>query len=215
MPAATVAAARKDLQGIHSSGTGSASMTSIIARPPSSSFSHASNSSTNAPTKSAAATTTSALAKKPRPTPAVPKKAPKPRSVTKCHDCKSVTNRHQVCSYWKPTGITGTKCGKVFCLECLQSKYTVGDDVRGSNDDNESGPFSSNVSACAKSTIEDIMQNPALDSEWHCPSCLGTCQCNTCVVQRKRDEEREMNRLEGERKSKRRAAAHSSYYNFY
>ena len=134
---------------------------------------------------------------------------------TKCHDCKSVTNRHRVCSYWNLKGLTGSKCGKVFCLECLQSKYTVGDDVRGSNDDNESGPFSSNVSACAKSTIEDIMQNPALDSEWHCPSCLGTCQCNTCVVQRKRDEEREMNRLEGERKSKRRTAAHSSYYNFY
>lgn len=193
MPAAGVAAAfaRKDSQGIRSS-EGSASMTSIIARPPSTKLSHV----------------------KPRPTPAVPSKAPKPRSVKKCHDCKSVTNRHRVCSYWNLKGLTGSKCGKVFCLECLQSKYTVGDDVRGS-DDNESGPSSSKNSAVAKSTIEDIMKDPSLDSEWHCPSCLGTCQCNTCVVQRKRDEEREMNRLEGERKSKRRIAAHSSYYNFF
>ena len=90
----------------------------------------------------------------------------------------------------------------------------MGDDVRGSDDD-KSGPASSKISAGAKSTIEDIMKNPLLDSEWHCPNCLGTCQCNTCVVQRKRDEEREMNRLEGERKSKRRTAAHSSYYNFF
>ena len=212
MPAATVAAAGKDSQGICSIGTGSASMTSIIARPPSTTNSHTSNSNTNASTESAAAT--SAPAKKPRPTPAVPKKAPKPRSVKKCHDCKSVTNRHRVCSYWNLKGLTGSKCGKVFCLECLQSKYTVGDDVRGS-DDNKSGPSSSKNSAVAKSTIEDIMKDPSLDSEWHCPSCLGTCQCNTCVVQRKRDEEREMNRLEGERKSKRRIAAHSSYYNFF
>ena len=213
MPAASVAAAfaRKDSQGIRSS-EGSASMTSIIARPPSTKLSHVSNSNTNKTAESAAAT--SAPAKKPRPTPAVPSKAPKPRSVKKCHDCKSVTNRHRVCSYWNLKGLTGSKCGKVFCLECLQSKYTVGDDVRGS-DDNESGPSSSKNSAVAKSTIEDIMKDPSLDSEWHCPSCLGTCQCNTCVVQRKRDEERDMNRLEGERKSKRRIAAHSSYYNFF
>ena len=187
-------------------------------RPPSTTNSHTSNSDSNSNTTkesaAAAAAAASVLAKKPRPTPAVPKKSPKPRGVKKkkCHDCKRVTNIHRVCSYWNLKGITGSQCGKAFCLECLQSKYTVEDDARGSNND-KSGLSSSKNSAGAKSTIEDIMEHPALDSDWHCPSCLGTCQCNTCVTQRKREEERRMNRLEGERKSKRRTAAHSSYYN--
>jgi hypothetical protein len=131
----------------------------------------------------------------------VAKKAPKPRNMKKCHECKNSSNRHRVCNYWKLSGFTGAKCGKVFCIDCLTSKYSAGDDVLG-------------PSKPDGTPIEEIMMNSTLDSEWHCPSCLGTCQCNACVVQRKREEEREKNRGDVERKSQRRSA-HSSYYNFF
>jgi len=142
------------------------------------------------------------VSKKSTPAPVVPKKIPKPRAVKKCHDCRKSSNRHRVCNFWKLSGFTGAKCGKVFCIDCLTSKYSVGDDVHGSkNPDGKS--------------IEEIMRDPTLDSEWHCPSCLGVCQCHVCVAHRKREEEREKNRGDGERKSLRRTTAHSSYYNFF
>lgn len=130
-----------------------------------------------------------------RPTAVVSKKMPKPRVVKKCHDCRKSSNRHRVCNYWKLTGFTGAKCGKTFCIDCLTSKYSVEPD--------------------GNKTIEEIMNDSTLDSEWHCPSCLGTCQCHVCVAQRKREEEREKNRGDSERKSQRRTTAHSSYYNFF
>jgi len=134
---------------------------------------------------------------------AAAKKMPKPRATKKCHECRKSSNRHRVCNFWKLSGFTGAKCGKVFCIDCLTSKYSVGDDVRGD-------PSTPNGN-----DIEEIMRNSNLDSEWHCPSCLGVCQCHVCVAQRKREEEREKNRGDGERKSQRRATAHSSYYNFF
>jgi hypothetical protein len=39
---------------------------------------------------------------------------------------------------------------------------------------------------------------------FRCPSCLGACLCNICVVQRQKEEERERSRKEGERKLSRR-----------
>ncbi|KAL7492842.1 hypothetical protein ACHAWT_005385 [Skeletonema menzelii] len=136
--------------------------------------------------------------KSPPPTAVVSKKMPKPRSMKKCHDCRKSSNRHRVCNYWKLTGFTGAKCGKAFCIDCLTSKYSVGDDVKPDG-----------------KTIEEIMKDSTLDIEWHCPSCLGACQCHVCVAQRKREEERGKNRVDSERKSQRRATAHSSYYNFF
>ena len=140
--------------------------------------------------KEAPSTSAVALKKKSKPL--------KPRTTKKCHDCKKPTNRHRVCNFWKLSGFTGSKCGKVFCMDCLTSKYSVGEDVCSSS--NPSGR-----------SIEEIVANAALDSEWHCPSCLSVCQCVVCVSQRKRDAEREY----GERKSQRRATAHSSYSNFF
>ena len=177
-------AARKDPQVVLS-----ASSATSMSRPPSS-ISNISNNSRTAP------------AKKPPPA-VVPKKAPKPRSIKKCHDCKNSSNRQRVCNYWKLTGFTGAKCGKVFCLDCLTSKYSMGDDVRGPSKPD------------GKLTIEEIMSNTVLDSEWHCPSCLGICQCSVCVVHRNKEEEREKNRGDAERKSQRMTTAHSSYYNFF
>ncbi len=116
-----------------------------------------------------------------------PKKIPKPRAVKKCHDCRKSSNRYRVCNFWKLSGFTGAKCGKVFCIDCLTSKYSVGDDD-GSKPDGKS-----------------------IDSEWHCPSCLGVCQCHVCVAHR----QREKNRRDGGRKSQRKTTAHSSYYNFF
>lgn len=141
--------------------------------------------------------------KKSQPASVVPKKTPKPRAVKKCHDCRKSSNRHRVCNFWKLSGFTGAKCGKVFCIDCLTSKYSVGDDVHD-------GSKKSNGKS-----IEEIMKDPALDFEWHCPSCLGVCQCHVCVAHRKREEEREKNRGDGGRKSQRRTTAHSSYYNFF
>ena len=137
----------------------------------------------------------------PPPAAAVKKKMPKPRGMKKCHDCKTPSNRHRVCNFWKLSGFTGVKCGKTFCIDCLTSKYSVGDDVGDSRPDSK--------------TIEEILADSTLDSEWHCPSCLGTCQCHVCVAQRKREEEREKSRGDRERKSQRRTTAHSSYYNFF
>ena len=48
-----------------------------------------------------------------------------PRPFKKCHQCKNSTRRYRSCNYWKLTG----KCRKVFCIDCLSSLYTLGDDV--------------------------------------------------------------------------------------
>jgi hypothetical protein len=69
------------------------------------------------------------------------------------------------------------KCKKKYCIDCLSSKYPL--------------------------TMVDTIS----DLEWHCPSCLGTCLCQVCTVQRQKEEEWERNRNEAERKSSRRSAA--------
>ena len=173
--------------------------------PSSSSMSRPPSSMSNVSIKDNRTRTTTATKKSspPATAAAAAKKMPKPRATKKCHECRKSTNRHRVCNFWKLSGFTGAKCGKVFCIDCLTSKYSVGDDVRGD-------PSTPNGN-----DIEEIMRNSNLDSEWHCPSCLGVCQCHVCVAQRKREEEREKNRGDGERKSQRRATAHSSYYNFF
>ncbi len=77
------------------------------------------------------------------------------------------------------------KCKKKYCVDCLSSKYPL--------------------------TMGDAVS----DLEWHCPSCLGTCVCKACIVQRQKEEERESRRNEAERKSSRRSAAGSSYSFFF
>ena len=130
--------------------------------------------------------------------PAKPSNSSKGRpSKKKCHDCRNATTRYRSCSYWKLTG----KCKKSFCIDCLSSKYTLGDDVKSPT--NEDGV-----------SLDEIIMCAALDAEWHCPSCLGTCMCNLCVKERKREEEREKVRDDAERKSSRRSAG-STYSNFF
>jgi hypothetical protein len=177
----------------------------FFSRPPAFTSSHTSASNN----KAAAAAPTK------NPPPVVSKKAPKPRRAKQCHDCKTSTNRHRVCNYWKLSGFTGFKCGKVFCIDCLRSKYSVGDDVLGGGGGGGGDGDGDQSSKYKSKTIDDIVMNSTFDSDWHCPSCLGTCLCDTCVVQRKREGEREKNRGEGKRKSQRRTTAHSSYYNFF
>ena len=121
-----------------------------------------------------------------------------PRPYKKCHHCRDTNAEYRKCNYWN---LSGSKCGKVFCITCLSSKYTLGDDV--AHPSNPNGV-----------TLEEILDRPSLDREWHCPSCLGPCQCKTCVRQRQREEEKVKSREEAERKSSRKAAAHQSYYNF-
>ena len=77
------------------------------------------------------------------------------------------------------------KCKKKYCVDCLSSKYPL--------------------------TMGDAVS----DLEWHCPSCLGTCVCKACVVQRQKEEERVSRRNEAERKSSRRSAMGSSYSFFF
>ncbi|KAL7467303.1 hypothetical protein ACHAXS_007550 [Conticribra weissflogii] len=128
------------------------------------------------------------------------KNALKVRPTKKCHHCKEQSTKYRNCNYWK---LSGTKCPKAFCIECLSSKYTLGDDVQSpSNPDGI--------------PIDEIIMCAALDLEWHCPSCLGTCLCATCVKQKKKEEEREKNRLEVDklRKSSRRSGASYAGYNF-
>ena len=100
----------------------------------------------------------------------------KPRR--RCHDCKSQTTNYYKCTYWQ---LTGSQCGKIFCNECLSTKYSLVND----------------------------------DAEWHCPSCLKTCLCDTCVKQRQREEEREKSRDQADRRSSRRKAEQTDYSNFF
>ncbi|KAL3822177.1 hypothetical protein ACHAXA_008193 [Cyclostephanos tholiformis] len=69
------------------------------------------------------------------------------------------------------------KCKKKYCIDCLSVKYPM--------------------------TLDDAIN----ELEWHCPSCLGTCLCKICMVQRQKEEERQRSRNEAERKSSRRSAA--------
>lgn len=124
---------------------------------------------------------------------------PAGRAPKRCHDCRETTARYRKCSYWH---ITGTKCGKFFCIDCLSSKYTLGDDVL--SDSNPSGI-----------PIDIIVQNSKLDSEWHCPSCLKTCTCAVCIKQRQREEDKEKSRDQGERRSSRRSTEQSDYSSFF
>jgi len=128
------------------------------------------------------------------------KNAPKVRPSKKCHHCKEQSTKYRNCNYWK---LSGTKCPKAFCIECISSHYTLGDDVQSPSNPNGV-------------PIDEIVMCAALDLEWHCPSCLGTCLCATCVKQRKKEEEREKNRLEVDklRKSSRRSGASYAGYNF-
>lgn len=144
----------------------------------------------------AAKSATATAARKPSSAP----KSLKTRPLKKCHDCKKQSNKYRNCNYWK---LSGNKCGKAFCTNCLSSKYSLGNDVLSPS--NPSGI-----------PIDEIVMCVALDVEWHCPSCLGSCQCSTCVKLRKKEEEREKSRLEASsRKSSRRSAAHlSGYFNF-
>jgi hypothetical protein len=113
------------------------------------------------------------------------------RPIKKCHHCKESTARHRRCAYWQ---VTGTKCGKVFCVECLSSNsYSLGNDVLSK--DNPNGI-----------PIEEILLQTKYDSEWHCPSCLKICKCIVCVKQRQAEEERERNQQKGSRRSGRRSA---------
>ena len=121
------------------------------------------------------------------------------RPIKKCHDCKEPTTRYRKCSYWQ---VTGNKCGKTFCIECLSSKYSLGDDVLGKDKPNGI-------------PIDEIIRRATYDVEWHCPSCLKTCLCNVCHKQRERDEQRERSRDLGGRRSGRRTAEQSDYSNFF
>ena len=117
-------------------------------------------------------------------------RAPKSRPPRKCHDCKESTTQYRQCNYWK---LSGNKCGKSFCINCLSSKYTLGEDALS--------PFNPDGIP-----IEEIVMCSSLDVEWHCPSCLGTCECIACVRQRKKDVERGGSQWEKLRKSSRRSA---------
>jgi len=59
----------------------------------------------------------------------------------KCVNCNKSSTAYFRCHFWF---MNGTKCGKIWCKECLTTKFDVED-------------YDSIVS----------------DAEWHCPSCLG------------------------------------------
>jgi hypothetical protein len=135
------------------------------------------------------------------PAPAGPSSKPTSlgRAPKKCHDCKETTSHYRKCSYWQ---VNGNKCGKFFCVECLSSKYTLGDDVLSDNNTNGI-------------PIDEIVKNKKYDAEWHCPSCLKTCLCASCVKRRHFEDEKERVRKQGERRSGRRSTGHSDYSNFF
>ena len=94
----------------------------------------------------------------------------------KCHYCKNLCSEYLRCHFFF---VNGNKCGKIFCKECMISKFQVID-----------------YNTCVG------------DSEWHCPSCLGQCDCTICVKNRARIERHAVTPA---RRSKTRAAENSSY----
>ena len=73
--------------------------------------------------------------------------------------------------------MNGTKCRKTYCKNCLINLYGLTQD------------FNTILS----------------DTEWHCPSCLGTCTCPVCVKHRERAEIKQ---------AKRPARASAGFYSF-
>ena len=51
----------------------------------------------------------------------------------------------------------GIQCRKVFCHACVE----------------------------AHATLDEVQRES--EADWHCPSCLGTCQCAACAKKRERD----------------------------
>jgi len=78
--------------------------------------------------------------------------------LRKCHNCNLSRSSYLRCHFWF---MNGTKCGKIFCKDCLTSTYGL-------------------------KNYDSIYS----DHEWHCPACLGTCTCKQCVRQRERSEKR-------------------------
>ena len=110
---------------------------------------------------------------------------PFPLPPRKCYECKNLCTVYRSCHYWSWT----TKCIKKYCIPCLSSKYTLGNDVI--SDTNPNGIH----------RPEDIGTSTDFDREWHCPS---------CVAQRESEEERE--RI---RKSSRKSAMGNNYAGFF
>ena len=84
------------------------------------------------------------------------KPTPKSKKVPsrKCHFCKNASTTFRQCHYFF---ITGDRCKKFFCTECLIKHFNFEE--------------SKNVR----------------DEDWHCPACLGTCTCSVCVRKREKE----------------------------
>ena len=105
-----------------------------------------------------------------------PRKTREPRrKPTKCHHCRNTTNQFRRCSYWN---VNGRQCRLGYCQRCLEDIY---DHV------SRHGPWDQCLS----------------DKEWHCPSCQDSCQCQPCVIRRKKEEKRMSKMGDRERRSRR------------
>jgi len=102
----------------------------------------------------------------------------KPAPMRKCHLCKKTSSNYHRCHFFF---VNGNKCGKVFCHTCLTEKFEY-----------------------SQEKYDDCIG----DQEWHCPSCLGKCNCVTCVRNRAWSE-RQTSTLS--RRSKTRSSVESAY----
>ena len=80
---------------------------------------------------------------------------PKKMTSRKCHYCKKNSSTFRQCHFYF---ITGDKCRKCYCMECLVTHF----DFKESKD--------------------------MRDEDWYCPSCLGNCTCTVCVRKREKEE---------------------------
>lgn len=76
----------------------------------------------------------------------------------KCHYCKKSSSAFRQCHFYF---ITGDKCRKCYCMECLVAHFDFKENKK------------------------------MRDEDWHCPSCLGNCTCSVCVRKRERERARE------------------------
>ena len=78
------------------------------------------------------------------------------RPQKRCAHCRSPTTRYRVCNFWN---VTGNKCGRAYCSDCLLEHWTIGRDVRCM--------FNPNGTEWSR-----LVEDAKYDAEWHCPPCL-------------------------------------------
>jgi hypothetical protein len=109
----------------------------------------------------------------------------------KCHNCKTYQPNYLKCQYLLATGC---KCGKHYCMDCLESEYKKAFDAHNT----DAWQYVLYIYICV-CVVEGLffftnMSSPSCLLSYlygSCPSCLGICNCAPCKRTRERKQRRE------------------------